>query len=60
MDGTPWYASKTLWVNVLAVVAMIAQGVSGKVLISAELQLGILGAINMILRFLTKKPIVWS
>lgn len=58
--GTPWYASKTLWVNALALAAMIAQGVTGHILISMELQASILGVINMVLRFVTKKPIVWS
>lgn len=59
-EGTVWYASKTLWVNVIALVAMVGQGVTGHVLVSLELQATILAIINMVLRFVTKKPIVWS
>ncbi len=59
-EVTVWYLSKTLWVNAIALVAMIAQGVTGHVLINMELQATILGVVNMILRLITKKPIVWS
>lgn len=55
-----WWASRTLWVNAIALVAMIVQGVTGKVFISLELQASILAGINMLLRFVTKKPVVWS
>lgn len=54
-----WWASKTLWVNVIALVAFIAQGVTGKLIISAEIQAGALAAINFILRLITKAPVVW-
>ena len=57
---TIWYASKTLWVNAIALIAMIIQGVTGKIVISLELQASILAGVNMLLRFITKKPIVWS
>lgn len=57
---TVWWASRTLWVNAIAIVAMILQGVTGKILISMELQATILGIINMILRLVTKNPVVWS
>lgn len=60
VDVTPWYASRTLWVNAIAIVGMVLQGVTGHVLISMELQATILGVINMILRVITKKPIVWA
>lgn len=56
---TKWYLSKTLWTNALALVAMIIQGVTGKVIISLELQATILAGINMILRLITKTPVVW-
>lgn len=57
---TVWWASRTLWVNLIAIVAMAAQGISGHVLISMELQATILGVVNMVLRFVTKTPVVWS
>ena len=56
---TKWYLSKTLWTNALALIAMIIQGVTGKVIISLELQATILAGINMILRLITKTPVVW-
>ncbi len=59
-DTTPWYASKTLWVNAIAIIAIILQGVTGKVLINLELQATILGIVNMVLRIVTKQPISWS
>lgn len=60
VDSTVWYASKTLWANAIAIVAMIVQGITGHVLISLELQATILGVVNMILRLVTKQPISWS
>lgn len=59
-ETTIWYASKMLWVNFLAIVAMVLQGVTGHVVINLELQGMALGLINMILRIVTKKEIVWS
>ncbi len=57
--STVWYASKTLWANAIALVAMILQGVTGNVVISLEIQGTILAVINMVLRFVTKSPITW-
>lgn len=59
-NTTPWYASRTLWVNVLAIAAMIAQGITGKEVINMELQATVLGVVNIILRLVTKTPVVWS
>lgn len=59
-NETVWWASRTLWVNAIAIVGMITQGVTGHVLISMELQATILGVINMVLRLITKTPVVWS
>lgn len=57
---TPWYASKTLWANGIALLAMILQGATGHVLISMELQATILSVINILLRLITKQAISWS
>ena len=54
MDTKRWYTSKTLWLNLLAIVALIAQTESGYVL-GAEAQAVILAAINLLLRIITKK-----
>lgn len=51
--------SKTLWVNLIAFVALLAQGFLGFV-ISPEIQMGLLMVVNVILRVVTKEPIVWK
>jgi hypothetical protein len=47
-----WYQSKTLWLNVIAVLALIAQSQFGFI-IDAEAQAGILAVVNMVLRAIT-------
>jgi len=59
MENKQWYESKMLWINVLAIVGIILQSNFGYVL-SPELQVAILGIINVILRAITGKPIVWG
>jgi len=54
-----WYLSKTLYVNALAIAALIAQSQFGFV-ISAEVQLSILAVLNVILRTVTKTEITWK
>ena len=54
-----WYTSKTLWVNALAVVALVAQSQWGYVL-TPESQVAILGVVNLVLRAVTKTEIVWK
>lgn len=58
MGKTLW-SSKTFWVNVIALVAMIVQSFTGEA-ISAESQVMILTVVNTLLRFLTKEPIDWK
>jgi len=50
-----FYLSKTFWINVLAIIGVI---VIGKEL-SPEKVGVILGGINLLLRFITKKPVEW-
>jgi len=57
--GKLWYTSKTFWVNILAIIAIVAQGIWGWVF-SLELQTAILLLINIILRAITKEEIVWG
>lgn len=45
--------SKTLWLNVIAVVIGIIQGAQGQAWIPAEYQVLILAILNAIIRFLT-------
>ena len=53
------FTSKTLWVNILAIVALFAQNKFGFVL-SPEIQVTILALINMGLRLITKTEITWD
>ncbi len=55
-DETPkkkWYKSKTIIVNVITIVALIAQTQMGFVIAPDE-QVGILAVINLVLRAITK------
>ena len=54
-----WYASKTFWLNIIAVVAIIAQGQFGYT-VSPEIQVAILALINIFLRAITKQEMVWG
>ena len=50
----PWL-SKTLWVNAFSIAAMLVPGVSE--VLSTEQFVAILGAVNIILRLVTKDEI---
>lgn len=54
------FSSKTFWVNVLAVVAMSIQGLTGKNLFPLEYQATALSFINIILRTVTKSAVKWK
>ena len=53
-----WYFSKTLWINVIAIGAIIAQQQLGHA-ISPDIQVYLLGIINLLLRTATKEKIEW-
>ncbi|MCK5606750.1 hypothetical protein KAR91_32910 [Candidatus Pacearchaeota archaeon] len=53
-----WYVSKTIWVNVVAVMTSVVASRFGYNL-SADIQVGILTGINIILRKVTKSEIIW-
>lgn len=53
-----WYSSKTLWLNVIAIAGILLQSYTGYV-IDAEKQVVILGAVNLVLRMITKGAITW-
>lgn len=57
MDTKKWYRSKTLWVNLIALAAIIAQLVTGDEWFPAEYQAVAIAFINMLVRLLTGKPI---
>jgi len=50
-----FYLSKTLWVNVLAIVGIIIYGKE----LPAETIAMVLGIINFLLRLITKNPVKW-
>jgi hypothetical protein len=54
-----WYTSKTLWINLSAIGALIAQSQFGYIL-SPEIQATILGIVNLALRTITNSPLDWS
>lgn len=54
MEEKKFYLSKTFWVNLIAGVAMIVQGINGNWVLSVETQASILAGLNIILRFITK------
>lgn len=54
-----WYLSKTLWVNVVAVLGFVAQGLTGQQLASPEMQATALGIVNLVLRLVTKSNVTW-
>jgi len=51
-----WYLSKTLWINFIAILVIIAQANFGFI-IGPEYQVGLLGIINLIVRSVTGQPI---
>ena len=54
-----WYTSKMLWVNAIAIIAIIAQGQFGFI-IDPVAQVAILGVINIVLRAITGEDVVWN
>lgn len=55
-EKKPIYLSKTFWVNVIALIAMLAQTQTGFI-ISPEEQIAIIAVINILLRVVTGQPI---
>jgi hypothetical protein len=55
--GKKWYASRTFWVNIIAALALLAQIRYGFI-IDSETQALVLTFVNLILRKITKEPII--
>lgn len=59
MNGKPWWASKTLWVNLVALAASVAAGfgfdISGEA--QTSLVAGVMALVNIGLRLITSEPI---
>ena len=54
-----WYLSKIVWVNAIMLAGVIVQQVSGKDIITPELQVTILSIVNLALRSFTKENLTW-
>ena len=52
-----YWKSRTLWINVIAIAAIILQAEYGFI-VSPELELAALGAINLILRAITNEGLI--
>ena len=52
-----WYASKSVWLNILAVVVTVVQAIQGEAWINPEYQVFILAVLNAIVRLLTNTSI---
>lgn len=61
MDSKPFWASRTLWVNAVALLAAVTGAFGMDLGLDAETQTAIVGGImavvNMILRAVTKQPL---
>lgn len=55
-----WYLSKTVWVNLLALLGISLEAVTGKQVLDADIQAEILTVINLILRLVTKQGITFK
>jgi hypothetical protein len=58
-SGKKFWTSKTLWVNVLGIVALGVQSYMGYVIPPEQQGLILLG-LNGLLRLFTKEPVVWQ
>lgn len=61
MESKKWYASRTLWANVIAGGAAVGTAFGLELNLDAETQTAIVGGImavvNIVLRFMTKAPV---
>ena len=55
-----WWRSKTIWLNVVGLLAIIVQEATGGALVlDAGIQMSVLAAINLVLRTVTNEPLGW-
>jgi len=59
MEKKKVWLSKTFWINILALITMVAQTQTSFV-ISPEMQIAILGVVNIVLRIVTKEEVSWK
>jgi len=55
------FTSKMFWTNVVALIGMIVQGLTGnELLVGVEVQAAVLSIVNILLRTVTKEPVTWQ
>jgi len=59
MINKKWFLSKTVWVNVIALIGVMLQAIYNKEVIPVELQATIISVINLFLRSITKTDLKW-
>lgn len=59
VQAKKFWESRTMWINVIAVVALSVQTQTGFV-VGPELQALVLSAVNLFLRSITDRPIEWQ
>lgn len=59
VEKKTWWSSKTIWVNLLSVIGIVTQSVTGVDVVSPEIQAGVLAIANVVLRMVTKSPVEW-
>ena len=59
MINKRWFLSKTVWVNVIALIGVMLQAIYNKEVIPVELQATIISVINLFLRSITKTDLKW-
>lgn len=57
-QGKKWYLSKTIWINIIALTAMVIQTQTGFI-ITPELQAMALTVINLGVRAVTNQEVIW-
>ena len=57
MEPKPWYKSKTVWTNIVAIASGIGAIMTGEVELAAGIGPIVLAAVNIVLRIVTRQPI---
>ena len=50
-----WYQSKTVWVNAIAIIALLSEIVTGENVVDTETEVVIISIVNLVLRLITKE-----
>lgn len=57
MNAKPWYSSKTIWTNLLALAAIAVQAYADASVLDPGIEAGILAVVNAALRLCTSQPV---